>query len=117
MEIGMCPALGWAIDASTRTSSVSFEIQRSQRKPRVVPGERPRSRPPGLLMHPSRSIATSSSPFDAPQEIQPAMTPIETAQGAQLLTPEEIGRVISQQGQPAETLANLVRLIQRRFET
>src|SRR3954464_1704998 len=68
-------------------------------------------------MRPSRSIATSSSPSDAPQEFQLAMTPIETAQGYQLLTPEEIGRVISQKGQPAETLANLVRLIQHRFET
>src|SRR3954454_8128019 len=117
MEIGMCPALGWAIDASSRTSTVSFDFLRSQSHARVVPGERPRSRPPGLLVHPSRFIATFSSPSDAPQEIQPAMTPIETAQGVQLLTPEEIGRVISQKGQPAETLANLVRLIQQRFET
>jgi starch phosphorylase len=45
------------------------------------------------------------------------MTPIEMAQGAPLLTLEEIGHVISQKGQPAETLANLVRLIQQRFET
>jgi starch phosphorylase len=45
------------------------------------------------------------------------MSPIETVQGSQLLTLEEIGRVISQKGQPAETLANLVRLIQQRFET
>ena len=35
------------------------------------------------------------------------MTPIETAQGSQLLSVEEIGKVISQKGQPAETLANL----------
>src|SRR4051812_28198365 len=113
----MRPALGWTIDAPTRASNVSFDSLRSENNPRVVPGERPRSRPPGRLMRPSRSIATSSSPSDAPQEIQPAMTPIETAQGYQLLTPEEIGHFISQKGQPAETLANLVRLIQRRFET
>ena len=38
-------------------------------------------------------------------------------QGANLLSLEEIGHVISQKGQPAETLANIVRLIQQRFET
>ncbi|MBV8676233.1 MAG: alpha-glucan family phosphorylase [Planctomycetaceae bacterium] len=38
-------------------------------------------------------------------------------QGAHLLSLEEIGRVISLKGQPAETLANIVRLIQQRFET
>src|SRR5438067_9483840 len=55
--------------------------------------------------------------LDAPQEVQPAMTPIDMVEGSQLLTKEEIGQVISQKGQPAETLANLVRLIQQRFET
>src|SRR3954464_243957 len=45
------------------------------------------------------------------------MTPIETAQVAQLLTSEEINHVISSKGQPGETLANLVRLIRERFES
>src|SRR3954452_21380460 len=45
------------------------------------------------------------------------MTPIEMVEGSQLLTREEIGQVISQKGHPAEPLANLVRLIQQRFET
>jgi signal transduction protein with GAF and PtsI domain len=34
-----------------------------------------------------------------------------------LLTIEEIGQVISQKGQPAETLSNIVELISRRFGT
>ena len=45
------------------------------------------------------------------------MTPIETLATTPLLTAEEIGRLISQKGRPEETLANLVRLIQKRFET
>jgi starch phosphorylase len=45
------------------------------------------------------------------------MTPIETIPGSPLLTTEEIARLISQKGNPEETLANLVRLIQQRFET
>jgi starch phosphorylase len=45
------------------------------------------------------------------------MTPIETLSGSPLLTAEEINRLVSQKGQPEETLANLVRLIQKRFET
>ena len=45
------------------------------------------------------------------------MTPIETLSATPLLTAEEIGRLVSQHGQPQETLANLVRLIQKRFET
>src|ERR1700682_2879342 len=48
-----------------------------------------------------------------------AMTAFMNAakQGANLLSLEEIGHVISLKGQPAETLANIVRLIQQRFET
>src|SRR5439155_4700798 len=71
---------------------------------------------------PSRSdvAACPSQVVSAPcgfPESTSKMTPIETIEGSQLLTKEEIGQVISQKGQPAETLANLVRLIQQRFET
>jgi starch phosphorylase len=45
------------------------------------------------------------------------MTPSDTEQTAQQLTLEDIRPAISQNGQPAETLANLVRLIQQRFGT
>src|SRR5689334_25310864 len=39
------------------------------------------------------------------------------AQESPLLSLEDMALVISKQGQPAETLANIVRLIQQRFET
>ena len=38
-------------------------------------------------------------------------------EGSLLWTLEEIGRLVSQSGNPAETLTNIVHLIQRRFET
>jgi glycogen phosphorylase len=38
-------------------------------------------------------------------------------EGSLLWTLEEIGRLVSQSGKPAETLANIVRLIKTRFET
>jgi len=45
-------------------------------------------------------------------------TPLGSAQEESLLwTLEEISRLVSHSGNPAETLANIVRLIQRRFET
>jgi glycogen phosphorylase len=40
-----------------------------------------------------------------------------TCEGSALWTLEEIGRLVSQSGNPAETLANIVRLIQQRFKT
>ena len=40
-----------------------------------------------------------------------------TDQGSVLWTLEEIGRLVSQSGNPAETLNNIVHLIQRRFDT
>ena len=40
------------------------------------------------------------------------MIPTETLPGAPRLTVEETGRLISQKGNPEETLANLVKLIQ-----
>jgi glycogen phosphorylase len=45
------------------------------------------------------------------------MTPIETLSATPLLTVDEISRLVSQKGRPEDTLANLVRLIQKRFET
>jgi starch phosphorylase len=42
---------------------------------------------------------------------------IDAEPSTELLSAEELGRVISQKGQPAETLANLVGLIQERIET
>ena len=42
---------------------------------------------------------------------------VTTSEGSVLWTLEEIGRLISQSGNPAETLTNIVHLIQRRFET
>src|SRR4051812_5612505 len=62
-------------------------------------------------------MPTVTRALDAPQKVPLEMTPIDTAQGSKLLTLEEIGRVTSRRGQPAETLTNLVRLIQERFET
>src|SRR5262245_58950624 len=40
-----------------------------------------------------------------------------TAHEGALWTLEEIGRLVSQSGSPAETLANVVHLIRRRFDT
>src|ERR1700710_198588 len=40
-----------------------------------------------------------------------------TREGSMLWTLEEIGRLVSQSGSPAETLTNIVHLIRRRFET
>ena len=40
-----------------------------------------------------------------------------TDQGSVLWTLEEIGRLVSHSGNPAETLNNLVHLIKRRFDT
>src|SRR5215204_4087836 len=40
-----------------------------------------------------------------------------TYEGSVLWTLEEISRLVSHSGNPAETLANIVQLIQRRFET
>jgi len=42
---------------------------------------------------------------------------ITSQDGSVLLTLEEIGRVVSQSGNPAETLANIVQLIQWRFSS
>src|SRR5947208_9257183 len=39
------------------------------------------------------------------------------SQGSFLLTLDDISRLISRKGQPAETLENIVRLIQQRFQT
>src|SRR5947209_7659372 len=38
------------------------------------------------------------------------------SEGSQLITLEEIGRLVSQKGEPAETLANIVGLIQKQFD-
>jgi signal transduction protein with GAF and PtsI domain len=40
-----------------------------------------------------------------------------TFEGSLLWTLEEISRLVSNSGNPAETLTNIVRLIQRRFAT
>ena len=45
------------------------------------------------------------------------MNPTSTPKGSVLWTLEEISRLVSQSGSPAETLTNIVHLIQRRFET
>jgi signal transduction protein with GAF and PtsI domain len=42
---------------------------------------------------------------------------VSTHEGSLLWTLEEIGRLISESGNPAETLTNIVHLIQRRFTT
>lgn len=42
---------------------------------------------------------------------------IGSNEGSLLWTLEEIGRLVSQSGDPSETLANVVNLIQRRFQT
>ena len=42
---------------------------------------------------------------------------IQSNEGSLLWTLEEIGRLVSGSGDPAETLANVVHLIQRRFDT
>src|SRR5262245_43823306 len=44
------------------------------------------------------------------------MNPVSMSEGS-LWTLEEISRLVSQSGSPAETLTNLVHLIRRRFET
>ena len=54
------------------------------------------------------------TPLDTNLATAPPFTP---SRDSELLTPEEIGRVISQRGQPAETLSNLVGLIRNRFQT
>ncbi len=43
--------------------------------------------------------------------------PPHTYEGSLLLTLEEISRLVSHSGNPTETLTNIVKLIQRRFET
>lgn len=43
--------------------------------------------------------------------------PFPPGEGSLLWTLEEVGRLVSQSGDPAETLANVVLLIQRRFQT
>ena len=45
------------------------------------------------------------------------MTPITTQQGALLLTLAEISDLVSHSHDAAETLSNIVRLIQQRFRT
>ena len=42
---------------------------------------------------------------------------VETSEGSLLWTLEEIGRLVSQRGDPSETLTNVVHLIQERFQT
>ena len=42
---------------------------------------------------------------------------VETCEGSLLWTLEEIGRLVSQRGDPSETLTNVVHLIQERFQT
>ena len=42
---------------------------------------------------------------------------VTTYEGSLLWTLEEIGRLISESGNPSETLTNIVHLIQRRFAT
>jgi starch phosphorylase len=44
-------------------------------------------------------------------------TSVSAYEGSVLWTLEEIGRLVSQSGKPAETLANIVGIIQKRFET
>ena len=41
----------------------------------------------------------------------------QTSEGSELWTLEEISRLVSHSGSPAETLANIVHLIRRRFDT
>jgi signal transduction protein with GAF and PtsI domain len=55
-----------------------------------------------------------STPSGGIVSIEQSMT---SREDSLLWTLEEIGRVISQSGNPTETLTNIVQLIQRRFET
>src|SRR5262249_36384945 len=47
----------------------------------------------------------------------PTLNETPSDEGSLLWTLEEIGRLVSQSGDPAETLGNVVHLIQRRFGT
>jgi len=55
--------------------------------------------------------------MDQPWSAAQPTTSVESSEGSLLWTLEEIARLVSQRGDPAETLTNVVHLIQQRFQT